>query len=253
MTMWKTLTGFAKLVCVALLIGFFVGLPAAAQEPAPDRTLVVLRGDAGVTIQDGRFHFDVGEDGEIAEVAVSRLPRGFLGVQVQDLTPELRVHFGAPEDSGVIVSKIEAGGPAEAADLHTGDLVTAVNGVSVSSALGFHRLERSFEDAEVVALTLVRGGKYQETSAVAAVRERPEVDVRSLVRSFEQGGPKVYEVDMEKLALELRNVVEKLDGEGWQAQVQEARRLHEQLQDQLQTLNVEIHHLEKEVGEDGRH
>ena len=37
--------------------------------------------------------------------------RGFLGVGLTELTPELRTHFGVPEESGVMVSKVEPGKP----------------------------------------------------------------------------------------------------------------------------------------------
>lgn len=242
------LTRSTRFACLAIPL-FFLSVGASAQQPTPDRTLVVLRGDAGVKVQDGKYRFDVGEHGEIAEVAVNRAPRGFLGLRVQDLSPELRAHFGAAEESGVIISKIEPSGPADVAGLEVGDILTGVNGVALTSALDFYRLERSFQNLEVVGLSLIRDGKADQLSAVATVRERPEVDVRSLVRSYGNAGPHVYQIDEATLAEELRRVVERLDSAAWQDQVRELSQVRERLDKRLQSLDLEIHHLERKVGD----
>src|SRR5215218_9304074 len=41
--------------------------------------------------------------------------RGYLGVSLTELTPELRTYFGAPDDAGAMVGKVEAGSPADKA------------------------------------------------------------------------------------------------------------------------------------------
>lgn len=54
-------------------------------------------------------------------------PRGRLGVQLGDLTPQLAEHFGA-KDGGVLVSSVTKDSPAERAGLKAGDVITSVNG-----------------------------------------------------------------------------------------------------------------------------
>ena len=49
-----------------------------------------------------------------------RLSGGYLGVELVDLTPELREHFGAPRDVGVMVGRVEPGSPAARAGLEVG-------------------------------------------------------------------------------------------------------------------------------------
>lgn len=223
---------------------------AQGQEDTTERTLVVLRGDASVTIQDGNFQFAVGDDGEIAQVKVKPALRGYLGAQVHDLSPELRIHFGAPEDAGVLVSKIDPGGPAATAGLQTGDVLTAMDGAAVETQIGFHRLERSLDSSDVVGLTFLRNGRYHQETALVTVKERPEVDVRSLVRSFGEGGASgAYQIDLETLELEIQKIEEKLGSEAWRARVQELQQVEGQLQDRLQSLNVEIQQVEEELRE----
>ncbi len=50
--------------------------------------------------------------------------RGRIGIQVNPMTPELRKHFGAPEDRGVLVVKVEEGRPAALAGVKVGDIKT---------------------------------------------------------------------------------------------------------------------------------
>src|SRR5215475_13923485 len=60
--------------------------------------------------------------------------RGYLGTALMDLTPELRTHFGVPEEAGVMVSRVESGSPAEKAGLKVGDILTRVDGAAVKSS-----------------------------------------------------------------------------------------------------------------------
>jgi len=51
-----------------------------------------------------------------------------LGISAQGITPELAAGLGLPRESGVVVSDVEPGGPADKAGLHGGDVIDAVGG-----------------------------------------------------------------------------------------------------------------------------
>src|SRR5579871_5943521 len=53
--------------------------------------------------------------------------KGRLGVMVMGLTPELRKHFGAPDDRGVLVAHVESGTPAATAGIEVGDVIVEVH------------------------------------------------------------------------------------------------------------------------------
>ncbi|MDH4101111.1 MAG: Do family serine endopeptidase, partial [Nitrospirota bacterium] len=63
-----------------------------------------------------------------------KVVRGWLGVSVQEITPELASQFGLKESKGVLVTETEAGGPAAKGGLVRGDVVVAFDGKAVSDS-----------------------------------------------------------------------------------------------------------------------
>lgn len=104
--------------------------------------------------------------------------RGYLGAALTDLTPELRGHFGAPEDAGVLVARVEEESPAAAAGLAVGDVVTAIDGEPLATSFDLRRRVRAFEAGQRTTLEVVRGGRVLALPVTVAERELPEVDVR---------------------------------------------------------------------------
>jgi C-terminal processing protease CtpA/Prc len=90
---------------------------------------------------------------------------GRLGVQLQDMTPELREFMGAPEDRGVLVVRVNEDSAAEQAGLRVGDVLVAAGGEPVR---GTHDVVRrvmgAHEDAEL-ALEAVRDRKAVKLAA----------------------------------------------------------------------------------------
>jgi serine protease Do len=57
-----------------------------------------------------------------------KVDRGWLGVQIQEVTPEIAKNLGLPKTEGAIVADVTAGGPAEKAGLKQGDVILAYDG-----------------------------------------------------------------------------------------------------------------------------
>jgi membrane-associated protease RseP (regulator of RpoE activity) len=106
--------------------------------------------------------------------------RGFLGVGLVDLTPELRTHFGVPEDSGVMVSKVEAGSPAEKAGIKVGDVLTLIDGKPMKSSWDVMGKVRTYDNSQQVPIEIWRNGKAQTVTAPIVTRERTELDMAPL-------------------------------------------------------------------------
>lgn len=81
---------------------------------------------------------------------------GYLGVQTQSMTTELREHFGVPEDAGVLISRVEEGSPADLAGLRAGDIVFRVEGWKIDSPRELRREIRGHDAGDDVELEIYR-------------------------------------------------------------------------------------------------
>lgn len=130
--------------------------------------------------------------------------RGYLGAALTELSPELRAHFGAPEDAGVLVARVEAESPAAAAGLAVGDVITSIDGERVASGVDLRRRVRALEEGARATVEVVRGGRVLALPVTVAERELPEVDPRRFLwrgpgAGGEAGEPFVYHLDPEAL------------------------------------------------------
>ena len=180
-----------------------------------DGNVRVLRGDDNEWVSEENVRIlgadghdvvlieDVEGDGEVGERVRRRVHRvmqrlgdagarlhgrhgggAFLGVQLTELTPELRTHFGVPDDAGVMVGKVVDDSPALRAGLEVGDIVTAVGDKPVASASALARAIRGNEDGDTVVLEVWRDGRVQKIDAALEERERrPAIARRSVSRS----------------------------------------------------------------------
>jgi hypothetical protein len=98
---------------------------------------------------------------------------GFLGVSTTHLTRELRAHFGAPQDAGVMISRIADDSAAFSAGLAVGDILTAVDGEAVDSPTDLMRAIRSREEGDTVTLEIYRSGQIETLAAVLGKTEGP--------------------------------------------------------------------------------
>lgn len=98
--------------------------------------------------------------------------RGLLGVNVQDLTPDLAQAFGLRQTQGAVITGVQRGSPAAKAGLEPGDIVVAVNdrrvksGMEVRNAIGLQRV------GDEVRLEILRRG---ETAVVTAEIAAPKI------------------------------------------------------------------------------
>jgi len=100
-----------------------------------------------------------------------RVIRAWIGIGIQDLTPELRRQFGVTDKEGVLINKIFPEGPAERAGLKIGDVVKGIDGQEVrnSRELVQHVLRK--EVGQEVKLKIIRDGK--ETTIPVKTEQMP--------------------------------------------------------------------------------
>lgn len=98
-------------------------------------------------------------------VESGKVRRGRLGLQAQDLTPELAQAFGLPltdkTQQGAVIAQVTPGSPAAQAGLKPGDIVTAVNGQAVRDSGAFRNAIGLLRVGKQVKLDILRDGRTQ--------------------------------------------------------------------------------------------
>jgi membrane-associated protease RseP (regulator of RpoE activity) len=148
----------------------------------------------------------VDEDGKepLVHFAGQGFRGGFIGVGLIDLTAELRDYFGVKGESGVLVSKVQEGSPAEKAGLKVGDVITAVDGEAVKSSWDVSGKVRKLDEGEQAAIEVVRGGRSQTVQVTVEKRDLPALDMAPFfLRSKEGDQGMLLKLDREKLLKEM--------------------------------------------------
>jgi serine protease Do len=122
--------------------------------------------------------------------------RGWLGVIIQPLTPELAKQFGVKPGEGVLVADVVDGGPAEKAGLKTGDVVEEFAGKVVTDVRQLQRLVGAERPEKRVPVKVKRQGKPL-TLQVTIGRMPTEETVAASPESLEQYGFAVQELTPE--------------------------------------------------------
>jgi serine protease Do len=115
-----------------------------------------------------------------------RVERGWIGVGVQDLTPELATAMKLASPTGALVNSLEEGGPAAKANLRPGDVVVGMGGQPVHDARELIRGVLSRDPGQSIPLEIVRDGKHYGAAVVLAPRHE---DATEPVPVQQQGVP----------------------------------------------------------------
>ncbi|MBE7526745.1 MAG: Do family serine endopeptidase [Nitrosomonas sp.] len=88
--------------------------------------------------------------------------RGWLGVSMQNITPELAESFGLKKQGGALIAGVLKNGPADDAGIKPGDILVAVNGKQVSDSSEMLNLVASLAPGKLAALTILRNREQQD-------------------------------------------------------------------------------------------
>ncbi|HXW69463.1 MAG TPA: PDZ domain-containing protein, partial [Dissulfurispiraceae bacterium] len=97
-----------------------------------------------------------------------KVVRGWLGVSVQPLTPEIAKQFGLKEQGGALVGDVVEGSPAEKAGLKRGDVIIKYDGNPVNDPAQLKNMTASTSIGKEVLLHIVRDGKTKTVKVVIA-------------------------------------------------------------------------------------
>ncbi len=99
--------------------------------------------------------------------------RGYIGVEPQDLTPEIAEAFQIPRREGAIIAGLVRGGPADKAGVKAGDVLIAVEGRAVKDTPSMLNLISQLEPGRTANLRFVREGREVDLPIVIGRRPKP--------------------------------------------------------------------------------
>ncbi len=99
--------------------------------------------------------------------------RGWIGVEPQDITPELAAGFGLEKSSGTIIAGVLKGGPAEKAGIKPGDILLSVADKPVGDTISMLNLVAQLTPGDTVKMTVLR--KSKESIVNVTVGKRPRI------------------------------------------------------------------------------
>lgn len=102
--------------------------------------------------------------------------RGWLGVKIQDVTPDVAEAMGLAADKGALITDVPDG-PAKAAGLKAGDVITTFNGHEIKDVRDLTRTVADSPIGEEVPVIVLRDGKTQSVPVKLGRREEAEAQV----------------------------------------------------------------------------
>ncbi|WP_176051080.1 Do family serine endopeptidase [Burkholderia sp. BCC1644] len=106
-------------------------------------------------------------------ITTGSVTRGWIGVEPQDVTPEIAESFGLQQKSGAIVAGVLQGGPADKAGIKPGDILVSVNGEDITDTTKLLNTVAQIKPGTPTKVHVVRKGKELDVNVVIGKRPPP--------------------------------------------------------------------------------
>lgn len=109
-----------------------------------------------------------------------KVVRGWLGVSVQSITPEIAASMGLKDVSGALVTDVISGSPADIAGIKRGDVIVSFNGKEVKKMLDLPRIVAETPVGKSVEIKIIRDGKEHVLSATISEQKEGRLTFKGL-------------------------------------------------------------------------
>jgi serine protease DegQ len=107
-------------------------------------------------------------------VATGQVTRGWIGVEIQEITPEIAESFKLPVKKGAIIAGVVRGGPSDKGGVRPGDVLLQVAGTPVGDSPTMLTAISKLKPGESARVKVLRQGKEMEFEIVAGKRPKPQ-------------------------------------------------------------------------------
>ena len=101
--------------------------------------------------------------------------RGWMGIEVQDLTPELADSYKLKNENGALIAGILRGGPADRAHIHPGDVLLSVDNQTITDSAALLNLIAELQPGQNISIKLLHRDKIVTTTVKIARRPKLQV------------------------------------------------------------------------------
>jgi serine protease DegQ len=106
-------------------------------------------------------------------ITTGSVTRGWIGVEPQDVTPEIAESFGLDQKSGAIVAGVLKNGPADRAGIKPGDILMSVNGQEITDTTRLLNVIAQIKPGTAAKVHLVRKNRELDVDVVIGKRPPP--------------------------------------------------------------------------------
>lgn len=189
----------------------------------------------------------------------NKVRMAYIGVQVQEMTPELRSYFGVPGESGVLVVKVDPDGPAKGL-LEVGDVLSAVNGTPLRCGADLIEGLRGSEHGDRVRFEVFRDRRPLNMDLTVSEKEKMQFYLDSF---FEQAAghancPKggqdcqyLWHWNADDFEASLKRLQQMVESDAFEKQLREQTIQKKQLEDKLRMLERKLRELEQKIASGG--
>jgi serine protease Do len=130
-----------------------------------------------------------------------KVTRGYLGIMIQEVTPDVAKAFGLPSSEGALVGDVKSGGPASKAGMQRGDVILTLNGQPVEDSRSLRLHIASMAPGQTVQLGIQRNQTKLSLSVTLA--ELPETPEAAAAPGTESAPSAVAGVDVDTLTSDI--------------------------------------------------
>jgi serine protease Do len=123
--------------------------------------------------------------------------RGWMGVGIQDLTPELAQYYGIKDQKGVLVTQVFPGDPADKAGIKVRDVIVAVDGKPVVTSRELSSAVAGMAIGKQVPVKLLREGREQTVKVLLTERKDGESAAKGATPETDDLGIRAADLDPE--------------------------------------------------------